>query len=77
MFKVTFPTPPLVLKKLLIYNACHCIQLDVCISPQLESEYSECSSAMSSASRDLGVLGQTSECCGEGVPQVEQFRRLK
>lgn len=46
-------------------------------SPQLESEYSECSSAMSSVRRDLEVLGQTSECCGDGEPQDEQFRRLK
>lgn len=51
--------------------------MDLTVSPQLESEYSECSSVISSARRDLEVLGQTSECCEDGVPQVEQFRRLE
>lgn len=46
-------------------------------SPQLESEYSDWSSAMSSAKRDLEVLGQTSECCGDWEPQDEQLRRLR
>lgn len=46
-------------------------------SPQLESEYSECSSVISSARWDLDVLGQTSECCEDGVPQDEQFKRLE
>lgn len=49
--------------------------LHVIVLPQLESEYSECSSAMSSASLDLE--GQTSECCGDWQPQDEQLRRLR
>lgn len=45
-------------------------------SPQLESEYSECSSPISLAKRDPEVLGQTSKCCGDGEPQEEQFKWL-
>lgn len=33
--------------------------------PELESEYSECISAISSARREAGVLGQTSEWRGD------------
>lgn len=45
--------------------------------PQLESEYSECSSAISSVRREPEVLEQISECCGDWEPQDEQFRRLR
>lgn len=46
------------------------------ISPELESEYSECISAISSARREAGVLGQTSEWRGDWEPHDVHFKWL-